>query len=368
MKRISLILLLISAILFSNAQQVVPDIRKNKGKNKTKTEQQQTGKDNGDKSAPDDMHTVPALNPSGNGGAATSDAEYALLRQAIDNAFLVVKASYNVRDKESGSNVTGTEFFSTVYCVIPLLPYGFGVDNRFLKPWKSDPQYDASKYGDDLVSVDKLEYKKRKDAGFVPYQLNKNAGEALAPGFFHVTDTTFQNQGLRVEVGNGVKTGYMVWFYMDPETKDVRYNVVPANVTFNENSIFNVRQPANSETVIGGAFLNLNADEPGCLRLNLMGIARLDPYGGKKWELVKLQSLPLPPVKAKPSEPSKPAREEAKPATDSKDESIIPDQSKTKTKTSNKDNKKKAEKDNNKSKNTKSGKKADKSSGTSTKA
>ena len=163
MKRISLILLLISAILFSNAQQVVPDIRKNKGKNKTKTEQQQTGKDNGDKSAPDDMHTVPALNPSGNGGAATSDAEYALLRQAIDNAFLVVKASYNVRDKESGSNVTGTEFFSTVYCVIPLLPYGFGVDNRFLKPWKSDPQYDASKYGDDLVSVDKLEYKKLKE-------------------------------------------------------------------------------------------------------------------------------------------------------------------------------------------------------------
>ncbi|MBR5921218.1 MAG: hypothetical protein IKZ56_08660 [Bacteroidales bacterium] len=366
MKRISLILLLISAILFSNAQQVVPDIRKNKGKNKTKTEQQQTGKDNADKSAPDDMHTVPALNPSGNGGAATSDAEYALLRQAIDNAFLVVKASYNVRDKESGSNVTGTEFFSTVYCVIPLLSYGFGVDNRFLKPWKSDPQYDANKYGDDLVSVDKLEYKKLKDAVFVPYQLNKNAGEALAPGFFHVADTTFHNQGLRVEIGNGAKTGYMVWFYMDPETKDVRYNVVPANVTFNENSIFNVRQPANSETVIGGAFLNLNADEPGCLRLNLMGVARLDPYGGKKWELVKLQSLPLPPVKAKPAEPVKHSKEEAKPATGTQDESIIPDQSKTKT--SNKDNKKKAEKDNNKSKNTKSGKKSDKSSGTSTKA
>ena len=348
MKRISLFILLMVSVVIASAQE--PELNFGKKKNKKTEQVRQTS--SSDKAVPSNGDGNPPLN-FGN-ATANSDAN-GLIQKVVDNSFIVVRASYNVRDRESGSNVTGTDFFSTVYGVAPLLPYGFGVDNRFLKPWKSDPKYDANKYGDDLVSVDKLEYRKLKDAVFVPYLLNKNTGETLAPGFFHVADTTFHNQGLRVEVGNGVKTGYMVWFYVNPETKDVHYNVAPANVTFNENSIFEVHQPANPEAVIGGAFLNLNADEPGCLRLNLMGVARLDPYGSGKWELVKMQSQPAPPAKAKPAEPVKHSKEEAKPATGTQDESIIPDQSKTKT--SNKDKKKKAEKDSPKSKDTKSSKK-----------
>ena len=326
MKRISLVLLLVAAFFIGSAQSEVPNFRKSAKKDKT----EQVSKDKTEKAATENASS--SVTPSN----AASDGEYALLRKAIDNAFLVVKASYNVRDKESGSNVSGTDFFSSVYCVAPLLPYGFGVDSRFLKPWKVDPKYDANKYGDDLVSIDKLEYRKVGDTRLMPYTLNKMTDERLAPDFFHVTDTTFHNLGLRVELGDGAKNGYMVWFHVNPENGEIRYNVVPTNVTFNENTIFTVRQPINPETVIGGAFLNLNADEPGCLRLNLMGVARIDPYGSGKWELVKMQSKPTPPVKAKPAEPSKPAKSEAQPESEKKDESIIPDNNQSKAKESDK--------------------------------
>ena len=353
MKRISLVLLLVAAVLIGSAQNEVPNFRKNAKKDKT----EQVSKD---KTAVTDQSATPS-NPSN----ATSEGEYSLLRKAIDNAFLVVKASYNVRDKESGSNVSGTDFFSTVYCVAPLLPYGFGVDNRFLRPWKVDPKYDANKYGDDLVSIDKLEYKMVNGTSYKPYTLNKITGEKLAPDFFHVTDTTFHNLGLRVELGDGSKNGYMVWFHMNPENGETRYNVVPTNVTFNENTIFSVRQPINPETVIGGAFLNLNADEPGCLRLNLMGVARIDPYGSGKWELVKMQSKPTPPVKAKSAE-SKPAKSEAQPEPEKKDESIIPNGGQSGSKSKEADKGKKPAKESTKSgskESSKSTSKSDKSSG-----
>lgn len=359
MKRISLVLLLATAVLIGSAQSEVPNFRKSVKKDKT----EQESKEKTDKAATD--IEVTSVTPS----SATSDGEYAILRKAIDNAFLVVKASYNVRDRESGSNVSGTDFFSAVYGVAPLLPYGFGVDNRFLKPWKVDPKYDANKYGDDLVSIDKLEYKKANDTHYMPFALNKITDEKLAPDFFHVTDTTFQNLGLRVELGDGSKNGYMVWFHVNPENGETRYNVVPTNVTFNENTIFSVRQPVNPETVIGGAFLNLNADEPGCLHLTLMGVARIDPYGSGKWELVKMQSKPTPPVKAKPAESSKPAKSEAQPESEKTDESIIPDNNQSKAKESDKG--KKSSKESNRSgskESSKSTNKSDKNSGSSSNA
>ena len=202
-------------MVVANAQE--PELNFGRKKNKKTEQAQQTS--SSDRTVPSDGNGNPPMN-FGNVNA-NSDAN-GLIQKVVDNSFIVVRASYNVRDKESGLNVSGTDFFSTVHCVVPLLPYGFGVDNRFLSPWKTDPKFNAGNYGDNMVSVDKLEYKKLKDDIYVPYLLNKTTGKALAPGFFHVQDSTFHNLGLRVEVENGVKTGYMVWFYVNPETNDVR--------------------------------------------------------------------------------------------------------------------------------------------------
>lgn len=367
MKRISLVILLISAMLVGSAQQPIPSFSRKKNK-EAKTEQTDqssqttTTEASSTEGAPatSDGRDVPALTRGGGNPVAAGSVENELLSKAIDNAFLVIRSSYNVRDRETGGNVSGNDFFGTVYSVAPLLQYGFGVDNRFLKPWKFDPKYNANQYGEDLVSVDKVQYKMAKDSTYVSYLLNKTTGETLATGFFHIADSTFHNQGLRIEVGNGSKSGYMVWFYVNPENGQTRYSIIPTHITFNENSIFNVKQPADVENVIGGAFLNMNADEPGCLRLNLMAIARVDPYGGSKWELVKMQSSPTPPVQTTVSEPVKETKkEEVKPASETTDETIIPAQSGNKDK----DKGKKSAKDSSKS-GAKSSKKSDKGSST----
>lgn len=333
MKKISIIVLLITAFLVGNAQEPIIKHKKKPETGTTNVVPQQNAETQTSAepaptpapSADDNQNASPIKHDKDASTGGSSAAEFSLLKPAIDNAFLIVKASYNVRDKESGSNLSGNDFFGTVYSVVPLLPYGFGVDNRFLKPWKFDPKFESGQYGDDMVSVDNREYRRLNNAIFVPYNLNQTQSQELASGFYHVKDTTFHNQGLRVEVGNGIKTGYMVWFRVNPDGT-TNYSIVPTKITFNENSIFNVKQPLDPETIIGGAFLNLSADEPGCLRLNVMAIARIDPYGGQKWELVKLQTQPAEPASAKSE------KGEVKQDATSSDDSIIPDQNNDKGK------------------------------------
>jgi len=331
MKRISIIVLLIAAFLVGNAQTIIKHNKKqNAGTTNVVTPQDVEAAPSSEAtpSAAENQNVSPLKHENAaNGGSSVSDNS--LLKPAIDNAFLIVKASYNVRDKESGSNISGNDFFGTVYSVIPLLPYGFGVDNRFLKPWKFDSKFDSGTYGDDMVSVDNREYRKLNNSVFVPYNLNKTQSQELASGFYHVKDTTFHNYGLQVEIDNGIKSGYMVWFRVDPENGTTSYSIVPTKVTFNENSIFNVKQPSEPETVIGGAFLNLSANEPGCLRLNLMAIARIDPYGGQKWELVKMQTHPDTPDGVQPASSNQKA---VKSETSGSDDSIIPEQDNSKNK------------------------------------
>ena len=307
--------------------------------------------------------TISPKSDKDDANSSISSSDNLLLVSAIDNAFLVIKTSYNLRDKASGANISGNDFFSTVYSVSPLLAYGYGVDNRFLKPWLSDPKYDANKYGEDLASVDKIQYKRLKDKDYRSFNMNKTVSETLASGYYHVLDTSFHNLGLGIEISNGIKSGYMVWFYVN-SSGETHYTISPTTITFNENTIFNVKQPINLETVIGGFFLNLNADEPGCLHLNLMGVARIDPYGSNRWELVKMQSQPTPPGKGKSAESSKSSKSEAQSDTGKKDDSIIPDNNQSKAKKSDKGKKSSKESTKSGSKDsTKSTNKSDKSSG-----
>ena len=333
MKKISIIVLLITAFLAGNAQE--PIIKHKKKQNVGTTDVvapqnvEATPSAEATPNATENQNVTPIKHDKDANSGSASISENSLLKPAIDNAFLIVKANYNVRDKESGSNISGNEFFGTVYSVIPLLPYGFGVDNRFLKPWKFDSKFDSGKYGDDMVSVDNREYRRLNNAVFVPYNLNQTQSQELASGFYHVKDSTFHNHGLQVEIDNGIKSGYMVWFRVDPENGTTSYSIVPTKITFNENSIFNVKQPSEPETVIGGAFINLSANEPGCLRLNLMAIARIDPYGGQKWELVKMQTHPDTPDGVQPASSNQKA---VKSETSGSDDSIIPEQDNSKNK------------------------------------
>ena len=315
MKRVSLIFILIFALLMGNAQNNVPSLRGNKqkqeqrDKNVTESDQTDNQAQKEETSIPPENRVVPSLNPNAPGNTSNvviTEAENHLLSSAIDNAFLVVRSDYNIRDNENGGNITGTDFFGTVYSIVPLLNYGYGVDNRFLKPWKSDPGYDANKYDESRVFVDKVQYRLLKDEDLQPFKMNKNVGETLASGFYHVMDSTFQNVGLRIELGDGVKSGYMVWFYVG-DRGEVTYSIQPTDI-----------------------------------RLNLMGVARIDPYGSHKWELVKMQAQPTIPEKdAEPASNIK-EQEAAPKEQQSKDDSIIPAQDDSKGKKKEKTKKEKS--------------------------
>lgn len=271
MKKYCLVLFMIFAVLVSSAQeQRLPSPRK-KQKTEAKTDDSKGGTQ-----------------------AAITASDYNILRNAVENAFLVVQQSYNIR--KNGVLVdAGGEFYGQSYSILPLLKYGYGVDKSFSEPWMKDSRY-RSEYGscsDCVAHVDRILYKRLSDKGdYQPFKLEDRISDTLAPTFFHVREDFFNNKGLNVQVGNGVKSGYMIWF-MGGE-KNVYFSIVPMIITFNENLIFSLEQPAD-KNIIGGFFLNVNVSEPGVVTLDILGAARLDPYTGEKWELVKMLKRPVSP-------------------------------------------------------------------------
>lgn len=280
MKKYSLIFLLMTSILLCSAQeQKVPNLRKNR-QTTTTTTQTQT-------QAPSTAETTSNKNVS------ISSNDYGIIQKAIENAFLVVRQSYNIR--KNGALVDAGDYFGHHYTMVPLLKYGYGLDRNYNEPWLQDKRYaEYASCKECLVTVDRVEYKRlseKKD--YEPFKLDDRISDTLAPGYYHVHESAFDNKGLGVQLGNGVKSGYMVWFTLN--NSGVSFTITPLTITYNENLIFNLPQPAMSSDVIGGFFINLDMSNPGVVNLNLLGVARLDPYGGGYWELVKMQKAPVNP-------------------------------------------------------------------------
>lgn len=216
--------------------------------------------------------------------------DYLFLRGAIQNTFMVVKQSYNVR--KNGTNVSGNDFFGHRYTVLPIVEYGYVTDYGFQNPWEMDGKYKSYANCEEcIVSVDMTQYRRLFDNKFRPFTMNSTPSDSLAGGINMVFDDFCQQKGMHISIGKGQCNGYMVWFLKD-DKNNVDFTMQPLQVTLNENVIFRLAQPANVDQVIGGAFVSVNLDEPGTIRLNLMGIARLDPYGSGNWELVKFLREP----------------------------------------------------------------------------
>lgn len=232
--------------------------------------------------------------------AVAASQDYVFLRDAVENAFMVVKQSYNVR--ENGVNVAGNDFFGHVYSIMPIVEYGYIADCYFQEPWKMDRRYDRySKRDECLASVDLMQYYPLTDRSLKPFIMNTLYSDSLATDIRFVRDDFCQQKGMHPTVGKGVVNGYMVWFTKDAQNK-VDFTIQPTTLTMNENAIFALKQPANPQQVIGGAFLTLNMDEPGAIRLDLLGMARLDPYGSGNWELIRFQRVPATPKARKSSQ------------------------------------------------------------------
>lgn len=343
MKRVFIIVALIALCLVAEAQwRRVPSIKR------TQTEKKQP-KPKASNVNKDTVAIQPVKVKEDNSQKSIMDAAgYKLICDAVENAFVVVRQKYNVR--KDGSNVSGNDFFGEVYSILPILKYGFNIDSRYQKPWNFDSK--AASYqncSECVFSVDVSDYRRLNDKKFKPFDLKTEIADTIASGIYFIRDSFMNNNGMNVVTGNGIRDGYMVWFRLGGDD-EIKYEINPMTIIYNENFIFSLEQPQNVDQIIGGMFIKLNTDEPGCIKVDLIGMARLEPYEKKKWELVKLLSTTSPLQKSVQKgenvENDKASEEKVdkKDKKDQKEETIIPDEGSTHNKKSKSDKKKKSTK------------------------
>lgn len=339
MKKYHILFVILCIFFVGNAQYETPDISKLHPKRSTRTHTQKNHSDK--KTATTTEQTkVPEIDSAAKARFEVSDAGYQLLCSAVENAFIVVKQSYNVR--KDGANISGNSFFGQCYSVLPILQYGYGIDSRYRQPWVLDNK--AANYASDqncIFTVDDSQYKRFGEKSFKPFNLTTTIADTLASNIFFVRDSFMNNNGLQVGLGNGIQKGYMVWFY-DRGNDKIEYSILPMTLTYNENFIFPIEQPKNPEQTVGGMFIRLNADTPGTISIELLGIARIEPYSKDKWELVKFLKAPK---NLKNADSAVTKEEDSSSDKDSKqkngeNESIVPDKNTSKNHSSKEDSKK----------------------------
>ena len=338
MKRVFIFVALVALCLMAEAQwRRVPSIKR------TQTEKKQP-KPKASNVNKDTVAIQPVKAKEDNSQKSIMDAAgYKLICDAVENAFIVVRQKYNVR--KDGNNVSGNDFFGEFYSILPILKYGYNIDCRYQKPWVFDSK--AAQYGncsECVFSVDVSDYRRLSDKKFKSFDLKTEIADTIASGIYFIRDPFMNNNGMNVVTGNGIRDGYMVWFSLGGDD-EIKYEINPLSIIYNENFIFPLEQPKNVDQIIGGMFINLNTTEPGCIKVDLIGMARLEPYEKKKWELVKLlsttSSLPEAVQKDDNDENDK-ASESKVDKKDKKEESIIPDEGDTHNKKSKSEKKKKS--------------------------
>jgi hypothetical protein len=338
MKRIFIFVALLALCLMAEAQwQRVPSLKR------TQTEKKQQ-KSKSQKTVKDTVAIQPVEVKEEDSQKKIMDvAGYKLICDAVENAFIVVRQKYNVR--KDGINVSGNDFFGEVYSVLPILKYGYNIDCRYQKPWVFDSK--AAQYGncsECVFSVDVSDYRRLSDKKFKSFDLKTEIADTIASGIYFIRDSFMNNNGMNVVTGNGIRDGYMVWFRLSGDD-EIQYEINPMTIIYNENFIFPLEQPKNVNQIIGGMFIKLNTTEPGCIKVDLIGTARLEPYEKKKWELVKLLSTtsPMPESVQKDENVENDKASESKvDKKDKKEDSIIPDEGDTHNKKSKSDKKKKS--------------------------
>lgn len=338
MKRVFIFVALVALCLMAEAQwRRVPVLKKPQAEKK----QQKSKSSNVNK---DTVALQPVKVKEEDSQKSIMDAAgYKLICDAVENAFIVVRQKYNVR--KDGNNVSGNDFFGEFYSILPILKYGYNIDNRYQKPWNFDPK--AAQYGncsECVFSVDVSDYRKLSDKKFKPFDLKTEIADTIASGIYFIRDPFMNNNGMNVVTGNGIRDGYMVWFSLGGDD-EIQYEINPMTIIYNENFIFPLEQPKNVNQIIGGMFIKLNTTEPGCIKVDLIGTARLEPYEKKKWELVKLLSttFPMPEsVQKDENDENDKASESKVDKKDKKEESIIPDEGDTHNKKSKSEKKKKS--------------------------
>jgi len=185
-----------------------------------------------------------------------------IMERAIDGSTVVLRQSYQVKNKKNGKTYgrSGKEYFGHSYSVAVKTESGLIISEKGLKPWLYDEAFKKVENDyEPVISMTEIR-ETNADTKYVQCPIkvqNQQPSEGI--WIANIADSLNTNT-LETDNENGVKDGWLIWFYSPKDSKAdelgaVSLKSVNKKIDIKDDKGIDIDEPANSNKVLGGIYV-----------------------------------------------------------------------------------------------------------------
>lgn len=185
-----------------------------------------------------------------------------ITENAVKGSVSVIKQSYQVKNKKTGKiyGRSGRKDFGHSFSIAIKSEHGFLLTEKGLKPWLYDESFKKVENDyEPVISMTDIRVI-RAESKFIQCPM-KIQSQQPAEGIWiaNIADS-LNTDKLEIDNENGVKDGWLIWFYSPKDSKAdelgaVSLQSVNKKIDVKDDKSIDIDEPANSNHVLGGVYV-----------------------------------------------------------------------------------------------------------------
>jgi len=185
-----------------------------------------------------------------------------ITENAVKGSVSVIKQSYQVKNKKTGKiyGRSGRKDFGHSFSIAIKSEHGFLLTEKGLKPWLYDESFKKVENDyEPVISMTEIR-EINTESKFIQCPM-KIQSQQPAEGIWiaNIADS-LNTDKLEIDNENGVKDGWLIWFYSPKDSKAdelgaVSLQSVNKKIDVKDDKSIDIDEPANSNHVLGGVYV-----------------------------------------------------------------------------------------------------------------
>lgn len=185
-----------------------------------------------------------------------------ITENAVKGSVSVIKQSYQVKNKKTGKiyGRSGRKDFGHSFSIAIKSEHGFLLTEKGLKPWLYDESFKKVENDyEPMISMTEIR-EISTESKFIQCPM-KIQSQQPAEGIWiaNIADS-LNTDKLEIDNENGVKDGWLIWFYSPKDSKAdelgaVSLQSVNKKIDVKDDKSIDIDEPANSNHVLGGVYV-----------------------------------------------------------------------------------------------------------------
>ena len=185
-----------------------------------------------------------------------------ITENAVKGSVSVIKQSYQVKNKKTGKiyGRSGRKDFGHSFSIAIKSEHGFLLTEKGLKPWLYDESFKKVENDyEPVISMTEIR-EISTESKFIQCPMKIQSQQPVEGIWIANIADSLNTDKLEIDNENGVKDGWLIWFYSPKDSKAdelgaVSLQSVNKKIDVKDDKSIDIDEPANSNHVLGGVYV-----------------------------------------------------------------------------------------------------------------